>query len=142
MCSRRGSARLTSVEEQAYNDDLDYAAEAEAAAELAYERHLEDRGWEEARAQEDYEARMGCLSFQEAYDQACPERVIERPLRDAEVQAFEEAVIRNGRSSNGLDTNERAQAWMERRVEEILADQGLSVAIIEARVQEFLAARR
>lgn len=46
---------------------------AEQAAELAYERHLEDRGYWDARAQDDYERRTGVISFAEAYRQACPE---------------------------------------------------------------------
>jgi hypothetical protein len=37
--------------------------EAEAAAELAYERHLEDRGYDEARAQDEYEQRNGVIPF-------------------------------------------------------------------------------
>lgn len=41
-------------------------AAAEAAAELAYERHLEDRGYYEARAQEEHEARHGVISFHQA----------------------------------------------------------------------------
>jgi len=40
---------------------------AEINAELAYERHLEDRGWQDARAQEDHEARMGVVDFQTAW---------------------------------------------------------------------------
>ena len=38
-----------------------------AAAEMAYERHLEDAGYWEARAQEDYERRMGVVDFSDAY---------------------------------------------------------------------------
>jgi hypothetical protein len=34
-------------------------AEADAAAELAYERHLEDKGWQEAAAHRDWEASRG-----------------------------------------------------------------------------------
>jgi hypothetical protein len=47
--------------------------QAELAAERANERYFEDRGWEEARAQEDYEARMGMVDFGTAYREACPE---------------------------------------------------------------------
>lgn len=46
---------------------------AEIAAELAYERHLEDRGYWEARAQEDWEERHGVIQFEDAYRAACPE---------------------------------------------------------------------
>lgn len=35
---------------------------AEQAAELAAERYFEERGYEAARAQEDYEARMGVFA--------------------------------------------------------------------------------
>lgn len=41
-------------------------------AERAAERHLEDRGYDEARAQDDYEARHGVIGFAEAYRMACP----------------------------------------------------------------------
>lgn len=45
----------------------DWAAErdgrAEQEAEMAVERYFEDRGYEEARAQEDYERRMGITEF-------------------------------------------------------------------------------
>lgn len=41
------------------------AQRAELAAEQAYERHLEDRGFDDARAQEDHEARTGAVSFEE-----------------------------------------------------------------------------
>lgn len=37
--------------------------EAEIAAERAIERYFEERGYEEARAQEAYEARMGVIPF-------------------------------------------------------------------------------
>lgn len=47
--------------------------EAEARAELAYERHLEDRGYWEGRAQEDWEERHGVIQFEDAYRAACPE---------------------------------------------------------------------
>jgi hypothetical protein len=46
---------------------------AEIAAELAYERHLEDRGYWDARAQEDWEERHGVIQFEDAYRAACPE---------------------------------------------------------------------
>lgn len=46
--------------------------DAEIAAEQAYVRHLEDRGYWEARAQDDYEARMGVIDFADAYRMACP----------------------------------------------------------------------
>lgn len=48
-------------------------AEAEAAAERAYERSLEDRGYWEAQAQDDYEAAHGVIGFIEAWQLASPE---------------------------------------------------------------------
>lgn len=56
---------------------------AEQAAELAYERHLEDRGYWDARAQDDYEERHGVISFSDAWDMACPERITERECSEA-----------------------------------------------------------
>jgi hypothetical protein len=52
--------------------ELDAESAAEIAAEAAYERHLEDRGYWEARAQEDHENRYGVIQFDEAYRMACP----------------------------------------------------------------------
>lgn len=52
--------------------ELDAQVEAELAAEAALERSLEDRGYWEARAQEDYEERHGVISFADAYREACP----------------------------------------------------------------------
>lgn len=50
----------------------DAMAEAESRAEQAAERYLEDRGYDEARAQEGYEERHGVIGFAEAYRAACP----------------------------------------------------------------------
>lgn len=47
-----------------YSQEADQMAEQ--AVELAYERHLEDRGYEEARAQDEHEARNGVISFHQA----------------------------------------------------------------------------
>ncbi len=51
------------------------AAEVEAShrAEQRAERYLEDRGYEAARAQDDYEARSGVVGFIEAWHLASPE---------------------------------------------------------------------
>jgi hypothetical protein len=38
-----------------------YVYEQETDPDLAYERHLEDAGWYEARAQEEWEAAMGIV---------------------------------------------------------------------------------
>jgi hypothetical protein len=48
--------------------DLQAEGEAEARAEAANERFWEDRGWAEARADEEMEARMGVIPFSEAWD--------------------------------------------------------------------------
>jgi len=40
---------------------------ADIAAEEAYERHLEDRGYWEARADEDRERTMGIIPFEQAF---------------------------------------------------------------------------
>ena len=46
---------------EAYGDRYEYNADA------AYERHLEDRGYDEARAQDEHEARHGVTSFIESW---------------------------------------------------------------------------
>lgn len=43
--------------------ELEDDAKAERDAEMAVERAFEDRGYWDARAQEDYEARMGVIPF-------------------------------------------------------------------------------
>lgn len=57
----------------AVRDEMRAQQEAELAVERAYERHLEDRGYDEARGQEDWEARHGVIPFDQAYRNACPE---------------------------------------------------------------------
>lgn len=56
---------------EGYADENREAA-SEQAAERGYERHLEDQGYEAARAQDAYEAQHGVVSFQDAYQAACP----------------------------------------------------------------------
>lgn len=51
----------------------DYDDDGAQAAEQAYERHLEDSGYDDARAQDDYEARNGVVGFIEAWHLASPE---------------------------------------------------------------------
>lgn len=62
----------TTVSAEEYRRDQEFYEEAYAEfdAETAYERHLEDAGYEEARLQEDMEARMGILSFSQARELA------------------------------------------------------------------------
>ncbi len=61
LCYRRYYA-AKAAEETAQQAD----AEAERAAELAYERHLEDAGADEARLQDEVERRRGVIPFDEA----------------------------------------------------------------------------
>lgn len=70
-CYEHSADALAAYEEQ-------YAAEL--AAESATERYFEDRGYWEARAQEDYEERHGVISFQDAYRMACPEAFGDMPV--------------------------------------------------------------
>jgi hypothetical protein len=52
------------------DEDWDNGA---AGAEQAYERHLENLGYEEAQAQDAYEARNGVVGFMEAWHIESPE---------------------------------------------------------------------
>lgn len=70
----------------------------EIAAEAAVERHFEDRGYWEARAQEDHEARTGVIDFQTAWDMACPERVTEREAAQAQWNAEADARLTRQRT--------------------------------------------
>lgn len=137
LCERRGERGLASLEEASYDDEMAAQAAAEQAAEAAAERFFEDGGEAgrlESLAFEDYERRRGVSSFQDAWDAADPVHAAGRPLREAQEQAYGEAVYRNGKTSIGLDTNPRAQAWMERRVDELLAQAGTSRQKIEAAI--------
>ena len=64
---------LSSLEE-----DEQHAIEAEVDPDQAYERHLENAGWAEARAQEEHEAAMGVVSFEEAFASAMGHGVARR----------------------------------------------------------------
>jgi hypothetical protein len=50
--------------------DQEDEARAERAAEAAVERHFEDRGYDEHRSHEEWEARQGLVSYEEARDRA------------------------------------------------------------------------
>ena len=52
------------------HQDAEYWARAEYSAEMAAERHHEDRGYWDAREQEDEEARRGVIQFEDAYAHA------------------------------------------------------------------------
>jgi hypothetical protein len=85
----------------AFPEDDDNGA---AAAEQAYERYLEDRGANEARLQDDMEARSGVISFSDAWDLADPSRIAEREAWLVK-QRFEKAANSWSRADR-----ERAQA--------------------------------
>lgn len=77
-CSSR-TDRVRHINAQAvrtcYIAEREQREEADACynAEMAYERHLEDRGYDEARAHDAHEARMGVIPFDVAYAQALRE---------------------------------------------------------------------
>lgn len=54
---------LRSLEEEALLEQWNDEMRAEIEAEQAVERYYEDRGWAEALAQDEYEARMGVIPF-------------------------------------------------------------------------------
>lgn len=74
---RRAGARHINVEAirtcAIYTADNEQAAEDAYQGELAVERALENRGYDEARAQEDYEARNGVVGFIEAWHAQSPD---------------------------------------------------------------------
>lgn len=51
------------ITERIRQEEAEEEAKAERDAEMAYERHLEDAGYEDARAQEDYERSLGITEF-------------------------------------------------------------------------------
>lgn len=57
----------------AYISDNEWAVEDDHRAEQAAERALEDRGYWEARAQDEYEARNGVVGFTEAWHRDSPD---------------------------------------------------------------------
>lgn len=65
--ARKDEFGLRSHEELALQEQWDEQQLAEITAELAAERYLEDRGWEDAFAQREYEDRMGVVQFEDAY---------------------------------------------------------------------------
>src|SRR3982751_1911675 len=73
-CKRRHS-NVAAVKDCYAGPDYNDGA---AAAEQAYERHLEDRGYDEARFQDEMEARNGVISFSQAWDLADSSRVADR----------------------------------------------------------------
>lgn len=68
--ARKDEFGLRSLEELALEERWEDEARAEYEAERAAERYWEDRGWQEALAQDEYEARMGVVPFDVAYANA------------------------------------------------------------------------
>ncbi len=93
----------------------------------AHEQWLETRYSESIAAEEDYERARGAVSFEDAWDATDPVHAAERPLRHAFQQAYEEHVA----SGMRCDPDEQE---MDRRADEILAEQGLSRAVVEQRM--------
>lgn len=118
---------------------MDDEARAEFEAENAWLTHAEAPTMEDL-AFDDYERSQGMVSFEDAYDAADPAHAAGRALRHAEREAFEVAVFKNGRTSEGLD-DPKWQAFMEAEVVAILARQGTTVAAEEAKVDAVLAAQ-
>lgn len=63
---------VTEIELCKEYQDAEWAAQiqAEQAAEMGYERHLEDAGYWAAREQEEMEARRGVVQFEDAHAHA------------------------------------------------------------------------
>lgn len=101
----------------------------------AHEVWLETRYSEQIAAEEAAEQARGVVEFEDAWDAADPAHAAARPLRHAERQAYEEilaAAMRRGyNQSYGDRLDEEA---IDRRADEILAEQGLTRAAIEARI--------
>jgi hypothetical protein len=100
-----------------------------------HERWLETRYDSEIAAEEAHERARGAVDFEDAWDAADPVHAAGRPLRHAERQAYEEVLadaMRHGYNKSHGDTLD--DAVIERRVDEILAAQGLTRAVIEERM--------
>ena len=67
LCFARKDDGLYSFEEEALLEQWEDEARAEHEAEMAVERYFENRGWQEALAQREYEDRMGVVQFEDAY---------------------------------------------------------------------------
>lgn len=72
-CGNHGSARVRHDNTEAVRACYEQAegdrrqADAEYDAEMAIERYLENRGYDDARAQDEYEQRMGVIPFDVAF---------------------------------------------------------------------------
>lgn len=63
LCYSLGENKLYSREEEAEMDEWNALAKAEVEAEQGYERHLENAGYWQARADEEHEMSMGIDPF-------------------------------------------------------------------------------
>jgi len=100
-----------------------------------HELWLETRYSESIAAEDAYERSRGAVDFEDAWDAADPVHAAGRPLRHAERQAYEEhlaAAMRHGYNQSLGDTLDDES--IDRRVDEILAEQGLSRAVVEQRM--------
>ena len=61
------------AEQEQDQDDVRIQVAGELAAEAAVERFFEERGYDDAREEEDREARMGVIPFSQAYEEAARE---------------------------------------------------------------------
>lgn len=76
---------LLSIEEQEYSDSQDHGS-YDYDPDAAYERHLESAGYNEARAQEDWEAQKGIQSYEEAREEALVAALAEQQALPIEEQ--------------------------------------------------------
>ncbi len=101
----------------------------------AHELWLETRYSEEIAAEEAAERARGAVDFEDAWDAADPAHAAARPLRHAERQAYEEVLAEAMRHGYNQSYGDRLdEEAIDRRAEEILAEQGLTRAVIEARI--------
>lgn len=101
----------------------------------AHELWLETRYSEEIAAEEAAERARGAVDFEDAWDAADPVHAAARPLRHAERQAYEEVLAQAMRRGYNQSYGDRLdEEAIDRRADEILAEQGLTRAVIEARI--------
>jgi hypothetical protein len=91
---------VTEIELCQEYQDAEWIAQiqAEQAAEMGYERHLENAGYWDAREQEDVEASRGVIQFEDAYAHA---------LGYADAEAREEAEVINAQHRAEMDAQYR-----------------------------------
>lgn len=82
------SCGVASIEEEAQAHEDEMAARAEREVEMRYERHLEDAGYWEARADEDYERALGIrdLDMSDVYADAARMEAEQQAQEDARLE--------------------------------------------------------